>query len=109
MKKNFKNIIKLWWHCLIHFHQSIEFTTKGEATEIWCHTCGYGKSEKIRKIESGENIRIFIKSKTLQLNTDLDKLILDNFSDKTLKEQLKIKEDIITVIKKFTDWCITWE
>lgn len=40
MRGTIKNGLKLWWHCLIKWHQGIE-VTNGLGTEIFCGSCGY--------------------------------------------------------------------
>lgn len=58
MKATLLNRIKVWWHCLIHFHQQIDYTEGKEIFGIYiplrrikvgCWTCSYGEEKDIEK------------------------------------------------------------
>jgi hypothetical protein len=44
MRPTLTNRIKLWWHCLIHFHRASIYKVTWEVYKIDCMNCQYGRS-----------------------------------------------------------------
>jgi hypothetical protein len=55
MRDNPVNCIKLWWHCLIHWHRECQIGG-GSNPEIGCYDCDYGVSEPRGKSQQSINL-----------------------------------------------------
>ena len=51
MKLTLKNVIKLWWHCLIkHHHLDHAYTPDDSITIIFCMECDYGQERDLSRL-----------------------------------------------------------